>query len=314
MAVFINIASGVRKSSKIKLEIDAINYFDEIFVSVQASENTENSIVLPGLELEVATDEDSCNSYTIEGSSLGGRSTEFVPLFSPSIIKKRILSYSIGWDMPFRVNYFLYLTSPDIAYVSVGDNIIKKDLPEHLTLEKVSNAEEFENQNYYKIKFYSFSKDFTSSYLDNSVVDLKDTDVSALYIDESKKTIIFYEKDQDEFIKTGETYYFDTPTLIAALYSENLGSYECNLLKAIKRLNKFSTILKQRISLIKKSDLMPLCSVSFYDQAESLLSELESVSKTEKITPQLLGKISSVKKELQDLNTNINKRSCPTVY
>ena len=312
LAIFINIASGVRKSSKTQLEIDAINYFDEIFTSVQASENTENSITLPGLELEVKTDRDSCNSYTISGSNLGGRSTEFTPLFSPEIIKKRILSYSLGWDMPFRVNYFLYLTSPDVAYVSVGKNEI--ELPEHITYEEINDVEEYTNENYYMVKFFSFSKDPRKYFLDRSVTELGNNKVSALYIDEGKKSIVFYEKDRDELIKAGETFYFDETTLKAAIYSENLGSYECNMLKAIKRLNKFSIILRQRIDLIKESDLMPLCSKSYYEQADRLLMDLEAASKTEKLTKEIVDKISSIKQQLQKLNTDINKRSCPTVY
>ncbi|MFH2019902.1 MAG: hypothetical protein ABIJ34_00660 [archaeon] len=313
LLVFINIASGIRKSSKTKLEIDAITYFDEIFTSVQASENTENSITLAGLELEVASDADDCNRYTIKGSDLGGRSTEFVPLFGPNYIKKKILSYSLGWDMPFRVNYFLFLTSPEIAYVSIGNNAIFGELPEHLTKEKVARADDFVNQNYYKVRFFTTNEDMLSS-VDASLRKLNDEDVSAVYVNEGLKTVKYYQKKDGSFEELGETYYLDQTSMLAAIYTENLGAYECNMKKSIRRLNKFSAILKERVKTIQSSNLMPLCISSAYQEAEGMLSELESATDTPEISRAAFSKISSIKERLTALNKELNKKSCPTVY
>ena len=188
LAIFVNIAVGIRRGAREQLAGDALTYFDEIFTSVQASENTENSIVLPGLDLEVATFADNCYEYSIKGSDIGRRPTEYTSLFSPNLIKTRILSYSLGWDVPFRVNYFLYLTSPEIVYVSVGNNVITEELPEHLDLE-TGNYNEFENENYYKVKFFSTTKKADDVYLNPSVNKLKDEDVSAIYINEGEKSI-----------------------------------------------------------------------------------------------------------------------------
>ena len=101
LAIFVSIVGGIKKSARTELEIDAITYFDEIFTSMQGSENTEHSVTLPGLDIKVASTKENCNFYTIDGSSLGGRSTEYVPIFSPNLVKKEILSYSLGWDMPW---------------------------------------------------------------------------------------------------------------------------------------------------------------------------------------------------------------------
>lgn len=312
LAIFVNIALGVKKTESTKLSIDAINYFDGIFTSVQASENTENAITLPGLELEVSADEDNCNFYTIKGSDLGGRSTEYVPLFSPNLIKRNILSYSLGWDMPFRVNYFLYLTSPEVAYVSVGSNDIYSKLPEHLTSENVDNTLSFENENYYKVKFISSTESPENYNLHNSLNKLKDKDVKALFY--SDGNLKFYEKSGSSFELEGESYYIDDATLIAAVYSENYGTYKCNMEKAIKRMNMFSGILIERVRAIRRSKLMPLCSPEYYNQAEALLTSLSSVTSESEITKEKLSQVKSIKDQLQALNTEINKKSCPTVY
>ena len=313
LAVFVNIAVGIKNQANDQLAGDALTYFDEIFTSVQASENTENSIVLPGLDLEVATYADNCYEYSIRGSDIGRRPTEYTSLFSPNLIKTRILSYSLGWDVPFRVNYFLYLTSPEIVYVSVGNNVVSEELPEHLDME-TSNYNEFENENYYKVKFFSTTKKADDAYLNPSVNKLKDEDVSAIYINEGEKSITWYNKDKDTFVESGKTYYLDEPTLIAAIYSENLDSYECNMRKALERLNKFSTILKNRITEIKSSDLLPLCTSASYDNAADLLSQLSDATKDFDVSSESFNKISSIRDQLQQINTDINKRSCPTVY
>ena len=258
LAIFVAIANGIRVSSRTKLEADALTYFDEIFVSMQGSENTEHSITLPGLDLEVETSADNCNFYTIEKSKLEGRSTEYVPLFSPDIIKKNILSYSLRWDVPFTANYFLYITSPDIAYVFIGGpelNELRDNLPNHLTAfpEEQSNAfsaGSFVNKNYYKVKFISFNQNPESFALDNSVKRLKDDQVTAIDVNPGQNSIRFYKKQRDSLRLEGTTYYVDMPTLIAAVYSENMGTYECNMDKALKRLDKITFLLNERSTLL----------------------------------------------------------------
>ncbi|MCM2325426.1 MAG: hypothetical protein NDI94_03100, partial [Candidatus Woesearchaeota archaeon] len=288
---------------------DAINYFDEIFTSVQASENTENSITLPGLELEVSTDRDSCDFYTIKGSDLGGRSIEYIPLFSPDVIKRSILSYSLGWDMPFRVNYFLFLTSPEVAYVSVGQNPVFSKLPDHLTKEEVDSSVDFKNQNYYKVKFFSQQDSFEYH---SSLNKIKNGQVKALYYKDGN--LKFYSSDKGSMELEGESYYVDDTTLIAAIYSDSLGDYECNMKKAVRRLNKFAEILKMRSESIRRADRLPLCTVDYYNRAESLLSQLQELTDEDTISKEKLAGIASVRDQLNSLNQEINKKSCPTIY
>ena len=311
LSIFVGIAIRMNQNSKEQLAYDAINYFDEIFTSVQASENTENEISLPGLDLEIDTDGQACNYYSIAGTDKSEMSIEFTPFFSPHIIKTRILSYALGWDMPFRVNYFIYMTSPRIAYVSVGDNSIKEELPEHLTLIEESEASNFKNENYDQIRFFT-TQDPESFALDDSIK--KSKDVSAIKITESSHSLTFYEYDSGSFSPIGTTYYVDDVTLIAAIYSQSLDSYECNMVKAIKRLNKFSTMLKERANIIKNSDLLSLCSSNAYEQAETLLGEMEQASSSNKIDSNTISTLVSTKTELETINKELNKKSCPTIY
>lgn len=319
LTIFLNIAGGIRKGAQQQLAIEAVNIFDEIFTSLQGSEKTEHSITLPGLELELASDDEVCNYYSIKDSDFGRRSTEYLPVFGPDLIKKEILSYSIGWDIPFRTNYFLYLTSPEIAYVYVGQGLdiidLYDEMPDHLTKEKVEDTIEFVNQNYYKVKYISYTE-LDNADVSRSVGKLKNKEVTAIYINANEKSITFYEKDGDVLSEIKKSYYIDDATLFGAIYSDNLGTYECNLKKAILRANKISDMLMKRIDKITSSNLLPICEseISSYNQAKTLLTQLRAETKTTLINKNKIDSFNSIKSDLQNINSNLNRKSCPTVY
>ncbi len=319
--VFGSIAMGIRKNAKEKLEYEAINYFDNIFTSMQASENTEHSVTLPGMEIEIDTpareaDNDKCNYYRIKGSSMQGKNIEYVPIFSPGTAKKRILSFALGWDSPFRANYFLYLTSPDIAYVIIGNEPeLMEDLPNHMTKKSEQSISGFKDQDYYEIRFILVNQEPGKT--SPSVAKLKETQVSAIKIDPRGALyeggeITFYKKKGADFVSDKTVIYSDKSTLFAAIYSETGFSYECNMKKAVKRLSKVSGILKNRASVIRNSELLPMCQASSYDQAYSLLDKMEQ--ETLDTSNLDLTALESIKNNLDILNTEINKRSCPTIY
>jgi hypothetical protein len=315
-----SIIMNIQKNAKDKLEYGAINYFDNIFTSMQASENTEHSVVLPGMEIEIDTPEreadvENCNYYRIKGSSMQGKSIEYVPIFSPSIVQKKILSFALGWDSPFRANYFLFMTSPDIAYVIVGEQgKLMEDLPNHLTKKTVDDMSTFREQKYYGIKYILFNQE--PGKVSSGVAKLKDSQVSAIKVMPTAGIydggqITFYKKKGSAFVEEKTMYYVDKATLFAAIYSQTAYSYGCNIMKAVKRVNKVSGILKTRAFVIKNSGLLPMCQTSDYDRAYSLLDNLERGTASGSFAMNnLLGSI----RELNTLNTEINKRSCPTIY
>ncbi|MBN2367755.1 hypothetical protein JXC34_01955 [Candidatus Woesearchaeota archaeon] len=319
LGMFVAIANGIRQNSRTQLESDAINYFDEIFVSMQGSENTELSIMLPGLDIKVDTDRENCNFYTIENSKLGGRSTEYVPIFSPDVIKKSVLSYSLRWDVPFTANYFLYLSSPDLAHVFIGGaelNELRDELPNHLSKFPKEQSDsfksgDFKNQNYYKIRFITINKDPSSFGLHSSVKKMKDDQVSAINIKPDENSIEFYQKKKDKLEYKGTTYYTDMATMMAALYSENIDSYECNMGKALERMNRIAAMLNKRNSLLMTSLSASCSKLPYYTQAQSQLSRLEKI---DKITKDSFEELKTIEESLYNANEEINDQSCPTIY
>ena len=298
LLIFINIGLTMNKNSKNSLEYEIINYIDEIIVNMQGNENAEGSLDIPDMSIQVKGD--VCHYYSI-GKSQG--SIEFIPLFSPSIIKNKVISYSLAWDMPFRASYFLYLTSPEAAYVFVNNDIID-EMPRYMKKFKVEHTADFNNQNYYKIRFVYLNSEPDSFSM--SVDRLKDA--TAVKIEQSGAggKIKYYAKNGASWNFIEEISYFDKPTLIAGIYSEDKVSYECNLVKAFERLNKISTVLKERVSMIRARNL-PYCDMRLYDNSIPLLERLQKIDKD---SPDL----ATITSSLKSINTELNKKSCPTIY
>lgn len=324
LMVFVGIAINIRKSANIRLEADAIKYFDEIFTSLQGSENTEHSLSLPGMQLVVDTYADNCHYYTLGDSDIEPQSTKHLPIFSPNTITKKILSYSLGWDVPFRANYFLYLTSPTVSYAFIngnGINDLYDEFPEHLTSEFVNHAIDITNRNYNHIRFITATNPEEMG-LDNSIRKMKDSQVSAIQIIPTGQIlnggkIKYFRKVDRDFEYEKETYYLDKETLFAMIFSENVDSYECNLKeKAIKRINEISNILIDRMEEIQTIDLLPQCDgiMDKYNTALSKLVQLKTLTGNMEITKENIETLKSIKDNLDAINTEINKKSCPTVY
>jgi hypothetical protein len=323
LIIFTTIAMNIRSSARTDLEKDALSYFDEIFTGIQGKENTEHSIKLPDLDIEFIRTADECNYYKIAGSKINTQSIESIPVFSPDIVKKKVLSFSLGFDAPFRASYFLYLSSPEAGYFLVNKKDTKQlydDLPSHLTKKIKDNSNEFKSENYYKARFISVSKSPAAFQIETSVAKIKDRDVTALNILPDDPAYVygggkfeFYTKKGNKLEKKGESTYINKASLFAGIYSESKEAYECNIEKAILRESKISPILAERAAKIGTTPLSEIqCTSSYYSQAKTILTSLETIAKDRKA--ESLATIDSLSKELEKLNTQLNSLSCPTIY
>ncbi|MBU0757178.1 MAG: hypothetical protein KKF44_03880 [Nanoarchaeota archaeon] len=312
--LFFVVGSRIKNNFKATMELDATSYLEEIFVNLQLNENSEHTIDLPSMQLEFSNEIDNCNYFGAANSDLEGKSIEYIPVFSPDLMEDRILSYSQRWDFPFTASYFLYITSPEMAYVideaSFGFDI-NSILPEHLNTHDVGSFDP-QISNYFKIRFVYADSNPESIVLHPSVAKMHDNKVTALNIVSDTNTVEYFRKNQDKFEYTGFSHFFDETTLLAAIYSESDSLYECNLNKAIKRLNQISNILIIRYGLIK--DKLPgICSGSpNYEISYGLLIELANL--TESPVSDSLPVIERIKTELVYASNEIIKEGCPTIY
>ncbi|MEM2139272.1 MAG: hypothetical protein QXM96_03915 [Candidatus Woesearchaeota archaeon] len=156
------------------------------------------------------------------------------------------------------------------------------------------------------------NKEPESINLPDSVSKLKDSQVNAVKINSLDfGTIDFYEKKGKKFVKKGSSNYYDKETLLAAIYSDNFNSYECNLKKAVLRLNKITKTLIERSLMLYNADILQNCDKQDYIKASELFKKLEAITEDGIIQEQ---DFVPVKDELKKLNEKLNKMSCPTIY
>ncbi|NTV22832.1 MAG: hypothetical protein HGA85_00465 [Nanoarchaeota archaeon] len=304
LIIFFGVGMAIRSNAQKSMERDVAVYLDDIFTSMQGSENTENSLDLPSIDIAF---KDDCQTFNVGSQA---ESIKYLPVFSPSLVKKKLVSFSLGWDIPFRANYLLYVTSKEVAYVLVG---ISEDLglPDNINKEKVASLSAFVNQNNYKVRLIFFEDPLSQS-LPPSVKKMMDTDVTAIQIVKAENKVNYFRKKGNSLVSAGTVYYADIPTMVAAIYSENPKIYECNMEKAMTRLNLESEALLDRISIITESDI-PDC-IPLLNQARGKLSEIEVESRDTRLTSEKVTALHNIRMSLNNLNGELNIKSCPTVY
>ncbi|MFH0874586.1 MAG: hypothetical protein V1859_01520 [archaeon] len=318
LVLTVGIIAAISRSSNEKLANVAVNYFKEIFANIQKSTNREYKLSLEGLSLSVDSEKDFCSKFSVKGSSLEGESIASIPFFSPASINEELLSYSLSWNIPFRANYFLYATGPDVAYVFVtagGDetSVLFDNSPKGISKIKVQAGAGFVNSNFKSIRFISNSD---ISVIDQSVSRLNDKQVSFIKIESAANKVKYHIKSGNVFALEAESYYFDTPSLLAAIYSDNAGSYECNMLKAVKRLGYEAQIVKARIAPIIAGYYDKCNSLEQkYHDAEALLDEITPLTVgADSLSASLVSELRAKSDALSAINNDINELGCPTIY
>ena len=257
-----------------------------------------------------------CNTYSITGSG-GTRSIENSAVFSPGIIRNGMLSYSRDWKIPYSGSWFSYLTSPDIAYLILGNSEEAAELfemmPENLNKEHIQEYSDFDNSNYYKVRYITFGDIPPVAELGN-LGGVKDTDVSLLKITvmdgfPGLGKIAYYTKQGNSFVLQKETYFNDASSLIGAIYSEDADTYECNMRKALQRAAVISDVLKDK--MLDISGDFPVCP---YDVSVSLLGGMTEALQAIQVSEEGMIHIHTLGKEVERENLLLKTLSCPQVY
>ena len=225
-----------------------------IIASAEVSTGTLNFVDLPKVEIEF-----ECNKYRIGSAS---RRFEIMSVFAPSKIKSnKMLTWTLAWNLPYRVTNFLYLTSPNIRYILIGDNDlareINKTLPKELNKELVkpipTEINTIKNKNDHKVRFVFFDTN-----IENSVIsefdEMSSDDLTALKVydaDEDKGTIEFYKKGSTGFMLKGKSHYLKKPSLIGAIFTDNIEMYDCTVNNAFKKLKIVTEVYEKKSEILR---------------------------------------------------------------
>lgn len=339
---FTSIIYKQKQVSESKLAINVLTDLQTLTTGAELSSNTYSNITSKGNILKFSCVDCDCN-YNLQNIlspspvSYNGRA-----LFAPSLVKgDHIITFSLDWNMPFKVTNFLFLTSDKIRYVfpNRGSNsnffkMIQDALHKGMYVSDLMGAT-YTNQNEQKVRFVFFDE---TSPIEVSVgnaqalntKNLNYQDITAVNIIPSSNPLVgkveFYRKNprsqQFELLNTFP--YLDLPSLIAAIVVDDPDLYRCPMADAVKRLHYASQSYQGRLGELKTyySDLghQDIKCSSRYEFAENPLGQIitNSEVKFESLTEDNLEKIySSAFSESTGLafhNNRLQIFSCPEVY
>ncbi len=307
-----------KNASEASTRASALKDIESIITGTSVSTDTTKLIDIPSSNIEIG-----CNRI-----SLGKVSKQYqsLILFAPSLIKgNKLITQTLTLNIPYRATNLLYVTSPQVRYIIIGDNNlakeINKSLPsqtakEHFLLYDSSKIKYFSN---YKIRFVFANVNLPST-IPNSLIKIPNNDMSAVKIsgDNKKGTIEFFQKSGNSFLPAGSSSYIGISSLLGAIYADALESYECSMANAFARHKLVTRIYKGKTNgLINTPSIKSDCN-NVYKDARGNLNTIEDISANIETSQHLdltsINEIERASRELSDKNKDIQKFSCPLIY
>ncbi len=307
---------NIQKEAKESFYVDAKKYVYNLMNQLNQIPNSEKSLNMQGADLELA-----CDSFSIKQSERSAVTFPHEFIFSPDLIKSTLIGYSDFLEIPMKSVRLSYLTSPYMKYLfldSMESNILVKFLPELISKDIISSYSGFSSKEQYKVRYVTFGDIPSVSEL-GSMASFKDGDLTLLKIEviedmdkfpDSYGKVKYYSKKRGEFESTGEVFFIDRASLIAAIYSESSDFYYCNFEKIYPRLKITFDIEKDRLAAISQFNNAKQCNYNtIIGLTDQMLSQLND--KPNGIT---LQKIYSLKEKIRIENRYLERISCPVQY
>ncbi|MEK6916329.1 MAG: hypothetical protein AABW92_01165 [Nanoarchaeota archaeon] len=311
------VVSNIKKTSINELILDLKLYLDTIINDIQLDKESEHTVMLPDIEIEF-----ECNSFSIKDSEYSSISLLDNILFSPNIIKRTLLGYSLHWNIPFTTEFFSYITSPNVKYAfldSEHSRTLMDILPNNTNKELAAQYKDYNEEKNYKVRYINFGnlpQDF--SFGDFRYID--DGDVSILKINiienedsfpDSIGKITYYKKEDNSLRNIGEINFLDKATLMASIYSEIPEIYNCNLEKSFKKLNIMATIKMDKLTEYSNNPHLSSCP---YEQAIDNLNNMILLTSNVKTDQNYVTQVYDLSKSIEKENKLLQRLSCPQIY
>lgn len=332
---FVFISKSITKSAEIKTSQKILTNIDALLTSTSTTEKTVSRLDIPKADIAYTcfADEGACSpdygctsgfEYTKTGKTID---TSSLVIFSPNKINgPSLITWTLDWQVPFKVMNVMLLSSPDIKYILVGEdddalaNEVKELLADNEFLEVISLKDSdlsgvTIDQNDYWIRIVYFEGGEAPSKQEL----IKAKHVDAVVIDQDNKQVTFYDSKKTTKFYNTPLPYLDKLSLLGAIFSENPEHYVCNMNKALLRYQKVYDLIKERSAKLTASinginampaDFPDKSSCSFFYQldwkwlgAAPLLTDGVSA-----------GIIDAIAVEIEEQNRNALINSCPRIY
>lgn len=316
-------ASEAKFSGKVSQQINTI------LVGAKVSSGTAQVIPTPDLEIRF-----TCNDYYIGPASqrLGNR-----VVFAPEYLDgDELITWALDWAVPFKVSTFLYMTTPFIKYIVVGDGAtaqkIYDTLPDKLNKVNVSYADYMgladANDKHVRFIFVEpESQDPPATVLGvpSELVDKVDTITGVVLQSKSEApangamTAKFLKAtpsgfEPQSFDPDEEFVCLEDELMFGAIFSDKYDSYDCLVQRAYQRLNIISQIYKERLNHLADSYEYSACFGKYNDN--QFLDDMITATDITKINSGNIdyGTLSESKSSLREDNNRLQLWSCALIY
>lgn len=310
---FSTIITRQRGISEVSTSNLLIKNIEAILSGAEVSTGTLNKVNIPKTEIEF-----SCNRFRIGKVS---RQLEVMSIFTPSKIKtNQLITWTIDWSLPYRITNLLYLTSPEIRYVFVGNSPFAKEIfgsiPDEIKKVRYDDFSSIKNTNDDKIRLIYFDNYISEgSNIPLAFENLARDKISALNVkgNEDRGEIEFFDVTNKRFINKKTSYYIRKPSLLGAIFSDDIEIFNCVMKNSFKKLNIVSQVYLEKTDQIKKyySDIGDACG-TYHDQALSIINQIQSAS-IEFIQSNIIS-LDSLAKTLESQNKQTQLFSCALIY
>ncbi len=307
LAFFVVMVQKQREVANKKLAVNVLSEIDVILTGEGVATGRSDILEIPEMPFEF-----TCTSYSVAGI---GRDTGNSIIFSPyNIESDTLLTWTLSWNMPYKIANFLYLTTPDITYYFVNvEDFIVDELPNNITVRKVKGINDIEPQGEDHIRIIATEN--IAGPLPSKLKGLPEEELTALVIGDDK--LEFYKSDRESFVPDefeGSNSYpaLSKETLYGAVFANRFEEYKCTMDKAVKRWGKVNEIYIIRTEFLEgvHGDITDPCWV-YYAGTEfitigQIIGDGLQEGDADFITPTI--------RQLSATNDNTIFASCPELY
>lgn len=339
LTFFITVSVKQKSISDEKLLLEFRKGLNSYISGAQTS--SQSATLLPNLESDiyygcfVSSVNNRCNcKFEIEKKGRVAFQTRERVVFSTSHLPKdeeEMLVWNLEWRMPYPVTNFLYMTSPgervivgyEPLYEAAVEEFYDDSLSDKLNKELVPASGErleFRDQGDYKIRILYFGNSVPkipgfAMTKDTVIIIASPLDPLGSYRGIPKGTVSFYryDKNSNSFVLDGDqTNYVGIPSLVGAIFSDNVQDYNCAMQSAFRNLNSVNKVFMQRVKLLDQSGR---CTAFYGPDHLALFNSVNENTKDPSDWQNTeLADLLSVVDELEKQNEIIGAQSCPLLY
>ncbi len=283
------------------------------------------------IALSKATITFGCNSIRIGQRS---QPLQQMVIFSPTVVQTPLIVHTREWSVPFRATNVVYLSSPKVRYVLIGNNAlaqqINKSMPEKFLKDVYRDYNAFhtvslQDDDHLRIVFLDQSEFNTdnNNQLFSKLSSKSSSEVSILVVSGNQNVgeAKFYTKTQTSFQLLGTTEYLKEEMLIGAIFTNSIDQYSCIQANMLKKLRTVADIHdKRRVQLaLEMNDpfhLLNRCHADFsHSNTATDFSIIKSTSNFNNLYAAAYGPlIAGTSNGLSNINKQLERLSCPLLY